>query len=127
MTQVVVARMVPQAVAVEDLAVSVVIPCKTRKETLRMPFAAFRLWRLGQRSFSVTINRLTSRSRNETSAGPPATAVSGMLSRDAISLYDLVGRGAEVTIVDAPLYTMLPSLMQADSKAQPHEVAFVDR
>jgi hypothetical protein len=50
-----------------------------------------------------------------------------MLSRDAISLYDLIGRGAEVTIVDAPLYTMLPSLMQADSKAQPHEVAFVDR
>jgi hypothetical protein len=45
-----------------------------------------------------------------------------MRSRDVISLYDVVGRGAEVTIVDAPLYTIVLSLMQADSKAQPHKV-----
>jgi hypothetical protein len=64
---------------------------------------------------------------DETSASPPATAVSGMRSRDVISLYDLVGLGAEVTIVDAPLYTKVPSLMPADSKAQPHTVAFVER
>lgn len=33
-----------------------------------------------------------------------------MRSRDVINLYEIVGRGAEVTIVDAPLVAVVPSL-----------------
>jgi L,D-transpeptidase-like protein len=33
-----------------------------------------------------------------------------MRSSDIINLYELVGRGAEVTIVDAPLATVVPEL-----------------
>jgi hypothetical protein len=33
-----------------------------------------------------------------------------MRSRDVIELYDIVGKGAQVTIVDAPLETFVPSL-----------------
>ena len=50
-----------------------------------------------------------------------------MRSRDIIDLYNFVGRGAEVTIVDAPLYTLVPTLVPADSRSQPHKVAFVER
>jgi len=33
-----------------------------------------------------------------------------MRSRDVIELYDIVGKGAQVTIVDAPLKAFVPSL-----------------
>jgi lipoprotein-anchoring transpeptidase ErfK/SrfK len=50
-----------------------------------------------------------------------------MRSGDIIDLYNFVGRGAEVTIVDAPLYTLVPSLVPANSNFQPHKVAFLER
>lgn len=40
-----------------------------------------------------------------------------MRSNDIINLYDLVGRGAEVTIVDAPLAAVVPSLDEAAAMA----------
>ena len=38
-----------------------------------------------------------------------------MRSRDIVNLYDVVGRGAEVTIVDAPLVSAIPGLASASS------------
>jgi hypothetical protein len=56
MTQVVVARMVTPPLALEDLGVSVVIPCKNEKGNVDNPGRRFRFWRTGQRLFSVMIN-----------------------------------------------------------------------
>ncbi|MEP7013864.1 MAG: L,D-transpeptidase [Verrucomicrobiota bacterium] len=41
-----------------------------------------------------------------------------MRSRDVISLYNTVGRGAEVTIVNAPLTTAVPGLASAHSMSR---------
>lgn len=38
-----------------------------------------------------------------------------MRSRDIVHLYDIVGRGAEVTIVDAPLVSAVPSVAAVSS------------
>src|SRR5438874_2786044 len=38
-----------------------------------------------------------------------------MRSRDIVNLYDVVGRGAEVTIVDAPIVSAIPGLASASS------------
>jgi lipoprotein-anchoring transpeptidase ErfK/SrfK len=64
----------------------------------------------------------------ERNMGQPASyGCIRMRSRDIIDLYSFVGRGAEVTIVDAPLYTLVPSLVPANSNSQPHKVAFLER
>src|SRR6266496_5437672 len=41
-----------------------------------------------------------------------------MRSGDIINLYEIVGRGAEVTIVDAPLASLVPAPVSASSMAQ---------
>jgi lipoprotein-anchoring transpeptidase ErfK/SrfK len=38
-----------------------------------------------------------------------------MRSRDVINLYNIVGRGAEVTIVNGPLVALVPSMMSSSS------------
>ncbi len=50
-----------------------------------------------------------------------------MRSSDIIQLYDIVGAGAAVTIVDAPLAAAVPSLMSAHSMAATNTAPFVMR
>ena len=50
-----------------------------------------------------------------------------MRSGDIIQLYDIVGTGAAVTIVNAPLATAVPSLVSAHSMADTNPAPFVMR
>jgi len=50
-----------------------------------------------------------------------------MRSGDIIQLYDIVGSGAAVTIVNAPLATAVPSLVSAHSMADTNPAPFVMR
>ncbi|PYJ48619.1 MAG: hypothetical protein DME87_11980 [Verrucomicrobia bacterium] len=50
-----------------------------------------------------------------------------MRSSDIISLYEIVGPGAAVTIVDAPLANVIPSLVSASSMAETNPAPFVIR
>jgi len=50
-----------------------------------------------------------------------------MRSSDIINLYDIVGTGAKVTIVNAPLATTVPSLVSAHSMADTNPAPFVMR
>ncbi len=50
-----------------------------------------------------------------------------MRSTDIIHLYDLVGRGAQVTIVDLPLAAVVPSLNSASSMASTNHAVGVIR
>jgi lipoprotein-anchoring transpeptidase ErfK/SrfK len=50
-----------------------------------------------------------------------------MRSRDIIQLYDIVGTGAVVTIVNTPLATAVPSLVSAHSMADTNPAPFVMR
>src|SRR6266516_1358644 len=50
-----------------------------------------------------------------------------MRSSDVIQLYDIVGTGAAVTIVNAPLVTAVPSLVSAHSMADTNPAPFVMR
>jgi lipoprotein-anchoring transpeptidase ErfK/SrfK len=50
-----------------------------------------------------------------------------MRSTDIIHLYDIVGTGAAVTIVNAPLVTAVPSLVSAHSMAETNPAPFVMR
>ncbi len=50
-----------------------------------------------------------------------------MRSTDIINLYNVVGRGAEVTIVDAPLTTVIPDLVSATSMAATNHAGMVIR
>jgi lipoprotein-anchoring transpeptidase ErfK/SrfK len=50
-----------------------------------------------------------------------------MRSTDIIHLYDIVGTGAVVTIVNAPLATAVPSLVSAHSMAETNPAPFVMR
>ena len=50
-----------------------------------------------------------------------------MRSSDIISLYSVVGRGAEVTIIDSPLAAVVPSLTSASSMAETNHVGPVIR
>jgi lipoprotein-anchoring transpeptidase ErfK/SrfK len=50
-----------------------------------------------------------------------------MRSSDIIKLYDMVGRGAEVTIVDAPLDSAVPSLVSAHSMSPANTAPFIMR
>src|SRR5437762_13919276 len=50
-----------------------------------------------------------------------------MRSSDIIRLYDVVGTGAAVTIVNAPLATAVPSLVSAHSMADTNPAPFVMR
>jgi lipoprotein-anchoring transpeptidase ErfK/SrfK len=50
-----------------------------------------------------------------------------MRSRDIIQLYDIVGTGAAVTIVNAPLAAAVPSLVSAHSMADTNPAPFVMR
>jgi lipoprotein-anchoring transpeptidase ErfK/SrfK len=50
-----------------------------------------------------------------------------MRSRDIIQLYDMVGPGAVVTIVDAPLVSAVPSLVSAHSMSDMNPAPFVMR
>jgi hypothetical protein len=50
-----------------------------------------------------------------------------MRSSDIIHLYDIVGTGAAVTIVNAPLVTAVPSLVSAHSMAESNTAPFVMR
>jgi len=50
-----------------------------------------------------------------------------MRSGDIIYLYDIVGLGAAVTIVNAPLATAIPSLVSAHSMADTNPAPFVMR
>jgi len=50
-----------------------------------------------------------------------------MRSSDIIQLYDIVGIGAEVTIVDTPLASAVPSLVSAHSMAPTNPAPFVMR
>jgi lipoprotein-anchoring transpeptidase ErfK/SrfK len=50
-----------------------------------------------------------------------------MRSSDIIQLYDIVGTGAGVTIVNAPLATAVPSLVSAHSMADTNPAPFVMR
>jgi lipoprotein-anchoring transpeptidase ErfK/SrfK len=50
-----------------------------------------------------------------------------MRSSDIIHLYDIVGTGAAVTIVNAPLATAVPSLVSAHSMAETNPAPFVMR
>ncbi len=50
-----------------------------------------------------------------------------MRSSDIIQLYDIVGAGAAVTIVDAPLAAAVPSLMSAHAMAATNTAPFVMR
>src|SRR5881409_748590 len=48
-----------------------------------------------------------------------------MRSSDIISLYEIVGPGAAVTIIDAPLANVIPSLVSASSMAETNPAPFV--
>ena len=50
-----------------------------------------------------------------------------MRSSDIINLYEIVGTGAKVTIVNAPLATAVPSLVSAHSMADTNPAPFVMR
>ena len=50
-----------------------------------------------------------------------------MRSTDIIHLYDIVGTGAVVTIVNTPLATAVPSLVSAHSMAETNPAPFVMR
>src|SRR5204862_7576389 len=50
-----------------------------------------------------------------------------MRSSDIIQLYDIVGTGAAVTIVNAPLAAAVPSLVSAHSMADTNTAPFVMR
>ena len=50
-----------------------------------------------------------------------------MRSSDIIKLYDMVGRGAEVTIVDVPLDSAVPSLVSAHSMSPANTAPFIMR
>jgi len=50
-----------------------------------------------------------------------------MRSGDIINLYEIVGRGAEVTIVDAPLANVVPRPVSASSLAETNPAPFVIR
>src|SRR5437763_12458165 len=50
-----------------------------------------------------------------------------MRSSDIISLYEIVGPGAAVTIIDAPLANVIPSLVSASSMAETNPAPFVIR
>ena len=50
-----------------------------------------------------------------------------MRSSDIIQLYDIVGTGAAVTIVDVPLAAAVPSLVSAHSMADTNPAPFVMR
>jgi L,D-transpeptidase catalytic domain len=50
-----------------------------------------------------------------------------MRSGDIIQLYDIVGTGAAVTIVNAPLAAAVPSLVSAHSMADTNPAPFVMR
>jgi hypothetical protein len=50
-----------------------------------------------------------------------------MRSADVINLYDLVGRGAEVTIIDAPLAAVVPNLTSASQMADTNHAGMVIR
>jgi lipoprotein-anchoring transpeptidase ErfK/SrfK len=50
-----------------------------------------------------------------------------MRSTDIINLYNVVGPGAEVTIVDVPLATVVPALVSASSMAETNTAPFVIR
>ncbi len=50
-----------------------------------------------------------------------------MRSRDIVNLYNLVGRGADVTIVDAPLVSVVPALRLAASPFGVNRPALVQR
>jgi lipoprotein-anchoring transpeptidase ErfK/SrfK len=50
-----------------------------------------------------------------------------MRSRDVINLYSIVGRGAEVTIVNAPLAAVIPDLTSAHSMAEENHAIGVIR
>src|SRR5262245_54846211 len=50
-----------------------------------------------------------------------------MRSSDIINLYEIVGTGAKVTIVNAPLATAVPSLVSAHSMAATNPAPFVMR
>ena len=50
-----------------------------------------------------------------------------MRSGDIINLYEIVGRGAEVTIVDAPLANVVPRPVSASSMAETNPAPFVIR
>src|SRR6266436_6302573 len=50
-----------------------------------------------------------------------------MRSSDIIQLYNIVGAGAPVTIVNAPLATAVPSLVSAHSMAETNPAPFVMR
>jgi hypothetical protein len=45
-----------------------------------------------------------------------------MRSRDIIDLYEIVGRGAEVTVVDVPLASVIPILAGPKQLAQTNQV-----
>jgi hypothetical protein len=50
-----------------------------------------------------------------------------MRSRDIINLYDIVGLGAEVTIVDAPLAAVVPGLSSGTQMAETNSATMVIR
>jgi lipoprotein-anchoring transpeptidase ErfK/SrfK len=50
-----------------------------------------------------------------------------MRSSDIINLYEIVGTGAAVTIVDAPLVNVIPGLVSAHSMAHTNPAPFVMR
>ena len=50
-----------------------------------------------------------------------------MRSSDIINLYNVVGRGAEVTIVDAPLATIVPGLSSGSQMAATNSATMVIR
>ena len=50
-----------------------------------------------------------------------------MRSNDIINLYDIVGLGAEVTIVDAPLATVVPALSSPSQMAETNRATMVIR
>jgi hypothetical protein len=50
-----------------------------------------------------------------------------MRSSDIINLYEIVGRGAEVTIVDAPLTAVVPGLSSGTQMAETNSATMVIR
>jgi hypothetical protein len=50
-----------------------------------------------------------------------------MRSSDIISLYEIVGRGAQVTIVDAPLAAVIPGLSPAPQLVETNRAGIVIR
>jgi hypothetical protein len=127
MTQVVVARMVPPPLALEDLGVSVVIPCENEKGNVDNPGRRFRFWADGT-EIIFRDDQLTDGTPEERNIGRHASC--GCI-RDAFARHHQPLRSRwlrrEITIVDAPFYIIVSSLMRADSKAQPDKVAFGER